>query len=214
VIQHFTPDGRRVYTAAEAAAIRGEAVKTVQTRLLRAGVKPAGQINNQLNVYYPSDLQLEAAVNEHLIILAPGQPDATREWGKAVPRTVVEMLRDSRRAPDERWVVRTGAEAIRRGNGTDLGRAITSKGRWIATAVTTEDGIDGLREWAALHPEVRIVEGGSELWAQQAEDARRWALSALGNAKDDLGYYPSAHAEDRAFQRHAELVQLCDRLGV
>jgi hypothetical protein len=59
VIQHFTADGHRVYTADEAATLRGEKVKTVQTRLLRAKTKPAGWINPRLAVYYPSDLGLQ-----------------------------------------------------------------------------------------------------------------------------------------------------------
>lgn len=56
MIQHFTEEGRRVYTADEAATLRGEKTKTLQTRLVRAKVRPAGQINRQLNVYYPEDL--------------------------------------------------------------------------------------------------------------------------------------------------------------
>jgi hypothetical protein len=59
VIQHFTEDGRRVYTADEAATIRGEKTKTVQTRLMRAKVVPAGWINPRLAVYYPEQLGIE-----------------------------------------------------------------------------------------------------------------------------------------------------------
>lgn len=59
MIQHFTEDGRRVYTADEAAQLRGEKTKTVQTRLLRAKVEPAGWINPRLAVYYPADLGIE-----------------------------------------------------------------------------------------------------------------------------------------------------------
>lgn len=61
MIQHFTPDGgRRVYTADEAATIRGEKTKTIQTRLLRAKTEPAGWINPRLAVYYPEDLGITA----------------------------------------------------------------------------------------------------------------------------------------------------------
>jgi hypothetical protein len=59
VIQHFTEDGRRVYTADEAATLRGEKTKTVQTRLMRAKVEPAGWINPRLAVYYPEDLGIQ-----------------------------------------------------------------------------------------------------------------------------------------------------------
>lgn len=59
MIQHFTEGGRRVYTADEAATLRGEKTKTVQTRLLRAKVEPAGWINPRLAVYYPEDLGIK-----------------------------------------------------------------------------------------------------------------------------------------------------------
>lgn len=59
MIQHFTPEGRRVYTADEAATLRGEKTKTVQTRLMRAKTTPAGWINPRLAVYYPEDLGIE-----------------------------------------------------------------------------------------------------------------------------------------------------------
>lgn len=68
MIQHFTEDGRRVYTADEAAVLRRERVKTLQTRLLRARVQPAGWINPRLAVYYPEDVGLPAV---------PSQPAAT-----------------------------------------------------------------------------------------------------------------------------------------
>jgi peptidoglycan hydrolase-like protein with peptidoglycan-binding domain len=61
VIQHYTPDGRRVYTAHEAAILRGrgEKTKTIQTRLQRAKAKPAGWITpNKLAVYYPEQLRI------------------------------------------------------------------------------------------------------------------------------------------------------------
>jgi hypothetical protein len=152
-------------------------------------------------------------ITEHLIVLASGQPDATSEWGAAVPRVVVEMLCNSRRAPDERWVVRTGGEAIRRGDGLDLGNQITRNGRWIATAVTTDDGVDALREWAARHPEVRLVRGDDALWQEQTEAARGWASNARENAAKETGDYPSAYATERAYERHHELGVLCDRIG-
>jgi len=59
MIQHFTEDGRRVYTADEAATLRGEKTKTVQTRLMRAKTEPAGWINPRLAVYYPEDLGIQ-----------------------------------------------------------------------------------------------------------------------------------------------------------
>lgn len=59
MIQHFTEDGRRVYTADEAAEILGIRIKTLQTRLVRAKVEPAGKINRQLNVWYPEDLGIK-----------------------------------------------------------------------------------------------------------------------------------------------------------
>lgn len=59
MIQHFTEDGRRVYTADEAATVRGEKTKTVQTRLLRAKTEPAGWINPRLAVYYPEQLGIQ-----------------------------------------------------------------------------------------------------------------------------------------------------------
>jgi len=59
VILHFTEDGRRVYTADEAATLRGEKTKTVQTRLLRAKTEPAGWINPRLAVYYPEQLGIQ-----------------------------------------------------------------------------------------------------------------------------------------------------------
>lgn len=55
MVEHYVK-GRRVYTADEAATLRGEKTKTLQTRLVRAKVKPAGRINSHLNVYYPEDL--------------------------------------------------------------------------------------------------------------------------------------------------------------
>lgn len=58
LIEHYL-DGQRVYTADEAAALRGEPTKTVQTRLFRAGAEPAGWINPRLAVYHPKDLGLE-----------------------------------------------------------------------------------------------------------------------------------------------------------
>ena len=59
MILHFTEDGRRVYTADEAATLRGEKTKTVQTRLLRAKTEPAGWINPRLAVYYPEQLGIQ-----------------------------------------------------------------------------------------------------------------------------------------------------------
>lgn len=59
MIRHFTEDGRRVYTAGEAAALRGENTKTIQTRLTRAKRQPAGWINPRLAVYLPEDVGLD-----------------------------------------------------------------------------------------------------------------------------------------------------------
>lgn len=59
MIEHYTPGGRRVYTADEAATLRGEKTKTVQTRLLRAKTEPAGWIHPRLAVYYPEHLGIQ-----------------------------------------------------------------------------------------------------------------------------------------------------------
>lgn len=64
MIEHYLPDGRRVYTVAEAAAIRGihkgSVRKWMERRARRSGVEaePADWINSTEPVYYPEDLGL------------------------------------------------------------------------------------------------------------------------------------------------------------
>jgi len=59
MIQHFTEDGRRVYTVGEAAELLGEKKDTIRQRLHRASTEPADWINPREPVYYPEDLGLE-----------------------------------------------------------------------------------------------------------------------------------------------------------
>jgi hypothetical protein len=65
VIEHYTPDGRQVYTVAEAAELRGITKGAQRNWMLRrarrSGVplEPADWINSKEPVYYPDDLGLE-----------------------------------------------------------------------------------------------------------------------------------------------------------
>jgi hypothetical protein len=59
VIQHFTPDGRRVYTVGEAAELLDEKKDTIRQRVHRAHTEPVGYINPREPVYYPADLGLQ-----------------------------------------------------------------------------------------------------------------------------------------------------------
>jgi len=65
VIQHFTADGRRVYTTKEAAALRGITEASMRKDILRR--KKAGKItelptiDDRTPVYYPEDLGLETS---------------------------------------------------------------------------------------------------------------------------------------------------------
>jgi hypothetical protein len=67
VIQHFTPDGRRVYTLSEAAVLHHPYdelaarrwVEATRRRLNRQGVPKAGEINPREPVYYPADLGIQ-----------------------------------------------------------------------------------------------------------------------------------------------------------
>lgn len=60
MIEHFTPDGRRVYTVGEAAELLTEKKDTIRQRLHRAGTEPVDHINPREPVYYPEDLGLES----------------------------------------------------------------------------------------------------------------------------------------------------------
>lgn len=59
MIAHYTEDGRRVFTVAEAAVLTGEKADTIRQRLHRKGTEPADWINPREPVYYPADLGLE-----------------------------------------------------------------------------------------------------------------------------------------------------------
>lgn len=64
MIEHFTPDGRRVYTIGEAAHLRvgpdAEAVRrekaAIRQRLHRSRIEPVDYINPREPVYFPEDL--------------------------------------------------------------------------------------------------------------------------------------------------------------
>ncbi len=60
MIEHFTDDGRRVYTVSEAAVLLGIKKSTIRQRLHRSRAEAAGEINPREPVYYPEDLGLEA----------------------------------------------------------------------------------------------------------------------------------------------------------
>jgi hypothetical protein len=64
VIQHFTPDGRRVYTVAEAAELTGRKPEAIRQQLHRTKAQEAGFINDRLPVYHPEDLGLEIVVEK------------------------------------------------------------------------------------------------------------------------------------------------------
>jgi hypothetical protein len=59
VIQHFTEDGRRVYTVGEAAALLDEKKDTIRQRLHRAEIEPVDYINPREPVYYPEQLGIK-----------------------------------------------------------------------------------------------------------------------------------------------------------
>lgn len=66
MIEHYLPDGRRVYTVSEAAASRGVHPQSVRKRLNRRAargepVEPAGYVNPHEPAYHPHDVGVDMA---------------------------------------------------------------------------------------------------------------------------------------------------------